>query len=252
MESFGQRLKIEREKQGYNQKAFAELLGITPTRLNYWEKDKREPDVLNIKKILSVLNVDSDYLLGVDRNEPEKYTDRLTKLENEHIQKYRLLTPAGQKAIDSTILTMLEYEKTISESSSTHCCSISDHVIQLRFSEQKFSAGRGVYLGPESFNKIQVEENDMTRKASFSGMVEGDSMEPLYHDGDILLVNSDELVEIDDIGIFTLDGNGYVKKLGYVDLISLNPDYDPILLDDSVRCNGKVIGVLNPAWIIEE
>lgn len=67
MSTFGERLTEERKKAGFTQKSFAEALGISPTRLNYWEKDKREPDVFNIKKILEILkNTDSDYLLGVN------------------------------------------------------------------------------------------------------------------------------------------------------------------------------------------
>lgn len=67
MSTFGERLTEERKKAGFTQKSFAEALGISPTRLNYWEKDKREPDVFNIKKILELLkNTDSDYLLGVN------------------------------------------------------------------------------------------------------------------------------------------------------------------------------------------
>lgn len=127
-----------------------------------------------------------------------------------------------------------------------------DNVIPLRCSEQAFSAGHGVYLGPEAFDTINVMGNELTRRATFCGPVSGDSMEPKYHNGDILLVNADEEVEVGDIGIFTLDGHGYVKKRGYVDLVSLNSAYSPIPLDDSIRCNGKVIGILDPDWIVEK
>ena len=51
MEGFGNTLKELRIKRNLNQKQFAELLGISATRLNYWEKDKREPDLFNILKI---------------------------------------------------------------------------------------------------------------------------------------------------------------------------------------------------------
>ncbi len=61
--TFGERLVKSREAAGYNQKQLAEALGITPTRLNYWEKDKRQPDVEMIKALSMALNVSADYLI---------------------------------------------------------------------------------------------------------------------------------------------------------------------------------------------
>ena len=76
-------------------------------------------------------------------------------------------------------------------------------------------------------------------------------MEPRYHNGDILMVEAAHDIPVGEIGVFTLNGSGYVKQRGADTLVSLNPAYDPIPLDESVRCNGRVIGILNPAWIVE-
>lgn len=65
MEGFGNTLKELRIKRNLNQKQFAELLGISATRLNYWEKDKREPDLFNILKICAVLDITPDELLNI-------------------------------------------------------------------------------------------------------------------------------------------------------------------------------------------
>ena len=65
MNGFGARLVAAREKKGLTQKALAELLNITPTRLNYWEKDKREPDFFYFSNILKVLDIDANELLGL-------------------------------------------------------------------------------------------------------------------------------------------------------------------------------------------
>ena len=64
--TFGERIVRAREKKGLNQKQLAELLEISPTRLNYWEKDKREPDVPMIWKLIEVLDVSGDWLIGHD------------------------------------------------------------------------------------------------------------------------------------------------------------------------------------------
>lgn len=64
MDTFGKRLVYARKKRDMSQKQLAELMGITPTRLNYWEKDKREPDIQMLKKLSEILKFDSDFLIG--------------------------------------------------------------------------------------------------------------------------------------------------------------------------------------------
>ena len=77
-------------------------------------------------------------------------------------------------------------------------------------------------------------------------------MEPKFYDGDTVLVREQPSVDIGEIGLFVVDGNGYIKKQGVDRLISLNPDFDDIFPNEfsDVRCVGKIIGVLDPQWII--
>ncbi|MDE7193877.1 MAG: S24 family peptidase, partial [Oscillospiraceae bacterium] len=83
-----------------------------------------------------------------------------------------------------------------------------------------------------------------TRRADFALTIQGDSMEPVYHDGDIVLVKQQDAVDVGQIGIFVLNAAGYIKKNGGDRLISLNEKYDDILIEeyDDCRCVGKVIG----------
>ena len=127
-----------------------------------------------------------------------------------------------------------------------------DNVIEVEFrsSEQAASAGTGVYLDDERMiiTKVSVDAlpKDFQRNSDryFGVPVAGESMEPLYHNGDMLIV-SKEPVNVGEIGVFTMGGQGYVKKLNSGELISLNSAYDPITMDESIVCNGKVVGVLN-------
>lgn len=64
--TFGEKLVFYRTKKNMTQKALAEELGITPTRLNYWEKDKREPDVQMILEIAKALDVSANVLIGYE------------------------------------------------------------------------------------------------------------------------------------------------------------------------------------------
>lgn len=71
MDTFGSRLAKIRKERDIKQNELADLLGITPSRLNFWEKDKREPDIGMIKKISQVLNVNADFLIGNDYEEDD-------------------------------------------------------------------------------------------------------------------------------------------------------------------------------------
>lgn len=65
MSVFSERLVEARVDRGLTQKKLAELIGVTPTRLNYWEKGKAEPDLEFILKLCRALEVGCDWLIGL-------------------------------------------------------------------------------------------------------------------------------------------------------------------------------------------
>ena len=109
------------------------------------------------------------------------------------------------------------------------------------------SAGVGEFLADSTrIEDIVIPDDPRTAEADYALRINGDSMEPKYHSGDILLVQHAETVEEGELGIFVLDGAGYFKKYGGDHLISLNPRYAPIPLRDfaNVACYGRVVGKL--------
>ena len=209
--SFGNRLKQAREERGYNQKQFAEKLGISATRLNYWEKDKREPDVALIKKISNILNISSDWLIG---NDLQTTKTVLSEFEEGNVKKYRTLDEHGKKAINDLLST--EYER---------CAEINEElkVITLPIAELRASACAGQWLGDDEYTTcVNVVNTPEARKANVVIEVSGNSMEPSYHNGDKVLVKLQPTVEQNEIGIFIVDNCGYIKKMGVNELISVN------------------------------
>ncbi len=108
------------------------------------------------------------------------------------------------------------------------------------------SAGVGEFLSDTRRTDIIIPDGPRTAEADYALRISGNSMEPKYHSGDILLIQTTESVEEGELGIFILDGSGYFKKYGGDHLISLNPQYPPIRLKDfeSVTCCGRVVGKL--------
>ena len=108
------------------------------------------------------------------------------------------------------------------------------------------SAGVGVYLDDSQAESILIPNTNKTAEADYALRISGNSMEPKYHSDDILLVQSTDSIEQGEMGVFLLDGSGYFKVFGGDRLLSLNPEYGPILLKDfsDVCCKGRVVGKL--------
>ena len=108
------------------------------------------------------------------------------------------------------------------------------------------SAGTGVFLDSDSYTLIDVDET-VPENANLAVRISGDSMTPLYTDGQIVYVRQQPDLKPGEIGIFVLNGEAYCKKLetdGGIKLISLNPNYKPIKVKYSyeLRVIGKVVG----------
>ena len=111
------------------------------------------------------------------------------------------------------------------------------------------SAGTGVYLDESRTEPLKIVHTDIADRANYAVKVSGVSMEPLFHDGDIVLVETCPSVDQGEIGVFVVNGEGFIKKYGGNQLISLNPECDNIDLHeyDSVYCRGRVLGIAEKA-----
>lgn len=129
-----------------------------------------------------------------------------------------------------------------------------ENLIELNFNELKASAGTGWDLMEESMTPWTVKLNDLTRKADFCLAVEGDSMEPKFQSGDLILIRQQPSVEEGQFGLYTLDGRGYVKQQGCGKLHSLNPAYPDIFPGEytDIECKGLVLGKLEPEWVVSK
>ena len=106
---------------------------------------------------------------------------------------------------------------------------------------QSVSAGMGEYVDDTSYSVIETTNP----RADYAVQIAGDSMEPLYKDGDIVLVHSTNTVSINSIAIFYVDGCQYCKQLGNNELVSVNPKYDSIPINDvtTFKILGEVISI---------
>lgn len=83
--------------------------------------------------------------------------------------------------------------------------------IDMRITLLRASAGTGSFLDDEVFETMRFPANTVPANADFGVRVQGDSMEPVYHDGQIVWVQQCETLQPGEVGIFILDGEGFIK-----------------------------------------
>lgn len=109
------------------------------------------------------------------------------------------------------------------------------------------SAGTGEYLQEEHAEPITVQAAAIPANADYCLRVNGDSMLPMFENGDIIFVHKQHEPSDGAIMIVDVDGEAYVKKVrvenNQLRLVSLNPAYDDINVNNSndMRIMGKVV-----------
>ena len=113
------------------------------------------------------------------------------------------------------------------------------------------AAGYSVPLDGEDFEMVLVDDN-VPKEADFAVTIQGQSMLPYIHDGEIVYVKRSTELEIGDVGIFSVDGAMYCKQY-YLDsernliLVSANPEYKDANVfvsansSSNVKCHGRVL-----------
>ena len=113
----------------------------------------------------------------------------------------------------------------------------------LRLYDVPVSAGGGNYLDSNDYEMIEVEST-VPGSTDYAVRISGDSMMPRFVDKQIIFVHEQPTLEEGEIGIFSLNHHAYVKKLGKGCLLSLNPHYPPIPIQeqDEFKVFGRVVG----------
>ena len=99
------------------------------------------------------------------------------------------------------------------------------------------------FLDSDASEDLEVDDT-VPKEADFAVRVSGDSMEPRFANGQVVFIRKQNVLEVGDIGIFSHNGDAYIKKWGQGELISLNPRYLAIQISESDVLNifGKVVG----------
>lgn len=261
MDSWLKRIKEKKRAAGLTNDELSAASGIPAGTLNkILTGVSDDPKLSTLIAFSRVFDVSLDYIAFGGETE-------LSGSETELLRRFRRLDEHGQKLTET--LVGMEYERVLAETacpkapaakiltptrrynfSSDRTRTSTEGAASIPIYDLPVSAGRGAFLDGNSSDFITVTSGGVTQEADFALRVSGDSMEPRYIDGDIILVHEQTSVEEGELGIFVCsDGvtqEGFFKRFGGDRLISLNPKYGDIPLDTftTVICRGRVIGRL--------
>jgi phage repressor protein C with HTH and peptisase S24 domain len=230
-------LKQGRLNKGFKQSDVTKAIGIKNTTLSNYENGITEPDIDTFLSLCELYEL--DFVSIMEEAYGIKIVGKdfhIKPSEIESVKKYRILDEHGKKIVDFVLDE--EYNRSISTPAPA-----ANRVINYYYRMASAGTGQIIFDTPPT-KEIEIPNIPKYAKVSYAIGVNGNSMEPAYHDGDMLLIEMTDKIEVGEIGIFRIDNESYVKKLGYKKLISLNPECADIPLNETLGCMGRVIDKL--------
>ena len=212
---------------------FARRLNFPKSSLSRYFNKSRELPINKVYKFAEVLGVPSEYILGINGNSEDiiKIYKQLIQERQKNVYNY---AEQQLKEQNNNIVNLNNY---LEEENSWY--------------EVKFygsvSAGTGLYLDDEQVETISFSSDMVPIGTDFCLKVNGDSLEPAFHDGDYVFIKRETEFRNGTIGAVIVNGEAYLKKL-YVNedsitLVSLNKKYKDIIVsnEDTIKYVGTVV-----------
>ncbi|HHO5566085.1 TPA: helix-turn-helix domain-containing protein [Staphylococcus aureus] len=228
----GNKIRYYRTKLNLTQDQLGEKLNTKKATISNYETGYRTPKQDDLFEIAHILNISIDDLFPTRNNKKNDITsiyNKLTPPRQENVLNYANEQLDEQNSKGDNIVDINSYKQEKIEVNVNGCV----------------SAGVGERLHGETLFtemvKAPIPPHDLALK------VNGDSMEPMFKDGEIIFVEKSHNIKNGQIGIFIIEEEAYVKKVFVEDdrltLVSLNKKYRDLHFyrNESVRLVGKVI-----------
>lgn len=232
----GNQIKTFRKSAGFTQDELAKRLNTTKQTISRYEKGDRKANQDMLFELCDIFGVSID----------DFFPSQNETLQSPTTSPIQTIYDQLHQPRKAKVLTYAERQLEEQNEEETKGNEVSE-VIQLYsydYYDHPASAGTGQYL-----NDVRVEriELPVDIDADFVIPIKGDSMEPDYHDGDLVFIQTS--VDLNDgvIGVFNYNGDAYIKQLvidkEHAYLHSLNPSYKdmPITPETDFRIIGEVV-----------
>lgn len=242
---FPQRLKELRAEKGITLEELAKKIGTTKTTLSRYENGERSPKLQLVGLLANYFQVDMSWLSG--------QSDQRNSLNILPI--YNQLSPPRQQKVYDFAEAQLKDQKQETKQKNNPITSL-EHFKNKNEKETIYgkikwygavSAGTGEFLTDETCEEIELPIEQIPLEADFCLSVNGDSMEPTFHDNEYVFVKKQLYIFSGRIGVAILNGEAFLKRIWFENnsarLESLNKKYKDIIItkNDDFRIIGKVV-----------
>ena len=237
------RIRMLREARGLEQKALAARLGVSANAVSNWENGRSRPDLALLPGLAEALGADLYELLGA-----EAPSGKASPAEQRLLDRCRALNEGHRAAVERLVESLLEAQAVPAAEALP--------IRKLIHFDRPLAAGIG---DPTEFDEagtpIWLYASPETERAGCVFSVSGESMEPAFRSGDMVLVSripDAPALQYGEIGAFIAGNETYIKVYEKDGLHSLNPAYPTLTFDEStpVFLIGRVMGRLDPRRIV--
>lgn len=229
----GNKIRYYRTSKNYTQEELAKKINTKKATISNYETGYRSPQQDMLFQIANVLDISINDLF------PDTTSEKDTSIESIYNQ---LELPRQAK-----VYSFAEHQ--LKEQNNPKVQSLSEYKEKKQPQEihlqSKVSAGRGVVdLDPNSTDTITYY-GKLPKHFDMAFKVDGNSMEPVFEDGDIIFVEKMDEIINGALMVVTIEDEAFIKKV-YLDddcirLVSLNKEYDDIRATEGINVIGKVV-----------
>ena len=228
----GNKIRYYRTKMNLTQDQLGEKLNTKKATISNYETGYRTPKQDDLFEIAHILNISIDDLFPKRHNKNNDITavyNQLTPPRQHNVLDYANAQLEEQNSKNDNLVDFNSYMQDKTEVDINGCVAA--------------GIGERLYNEPifKEYVRGPVPAHDLALK------VNGDSMEPLFKNGQIIFVEKTNTIKDGQIGVFIINSEAYLKKV-YVEenrltLVSLNKKYADLHFyeNESVKLVGKVI-----------
>lgn len=244
--TIGEKMKLRRKQLKISADEIASALGVSRSTIFRYEKGEIEKlPTESLRIIAEVLKTTPEELMGWTEN----------KSNFSIVSVFNQLSPPRQQKVYDFAENQLKEQKQEIKRENNPITSLE----QFRKKKEEgiiygttkwygaVSAGTGEFLTDETCEEIELPIEQIPDEADFCLSVNGDSMEPIFHDNDYVFVKRQSEIFSGNIGVVIVNGESFLKRIWFennnIRLESFNKKYKDIIIteNDEFRIVGKVV-----------